>query len=550
MGGVDALVAEHCADLVNLFDAADNAPLQVQLGRNTQRHIEVESVQVRVERAGRGAAVHRLQDWRLDLEIPTLIKRRAQRSQHLTTRSDHLSRFRAHDQVDISLADPILVGQRLVRHRQRAQCLGRDAPIVGEHRQFSALGRDHLTLDEHQVAEVDVGLPGGERVGADPVEGEHGLQLGVPFTQAREAQLAGVPDEDDPPGDTDLHPGGGVGREIGVRCAHVGERRGTRYADRPRRAVRVGHQPVVLRPTDPQLLREFGVVTIEIAVAHPANLLTDVMPTSRLIGTVPPSGGSGRLNGMTNTAVRTGDGIRLTGLTKSFRGPGGPVRAVRGIDVSIPSGETVALLGPNGAGKSTTIDMMLGLLAPDSGTIEIFGVPTDRAIAEGRIGAMLQVGGVAQYLSVRELLTMVASLYPNPLPVDEVIELTRIGDLADRRTNKLSGGQTQRLRFAIGIIGNPDLLVLDEPTVAMDVEARRDFWSTMRRLRGRRKDGGLRHPLPGGGRRLRRSDHPDGARPGGRRRTGHRDQGDGRSADDPRDAARRRRRVRWASCRA
>jgi ABC-2 type transport system ATP-binding protein len=102
------------------------------------------------------------------------------------------------------------------------------------------------------------------------------------------------------------------------------------------------------------------------------------------------------------------------------------------------------------------------------------------AIAAGAVGGMLQVGGVAQYLSVRELLCMVASLYPNPMAVDEVIELTKIGDLADRRTNKLSGGQTQRLRFAIGIVGNPDLLVLDEPTVAMDVEARRDFWATMR----------------------------------------------------------------------
>ncbi|HEU5265773.1 MAG TPA: ABC transporter ATP-binding protein [Jatrophihabitans sp.] len=185
---------------------------------------------------------------------------------------------------------------------------------------------------------------------------------------------------------------------------------------------------------------------------------------------------------MTNTAVRAGTGIRLSGLTKSFKSPGGPVRAVRGIDVEIPAGETIALLGPNGAGKSTTIDMMLGLLAPDAGEIEIFGVTPERAIAAGQIGAMLQVGGVAQYLSVRELLTMVASLYPHPMPVDEVIELTRIHDLADRRTNKLSGGQTQRLRFAIGIIGNPDLLVLDEPTVAMDVEARRDFWLTMRRF--------------------------------------------------------------------
>jgi ABC-2 type transport system ATP-binding protein len=110
----------------------------------------------------------------------------------------------------------------------------------------------------------------------------------------------------------------------------------------------------------------------------------------------------------------------------------------------------------------------------------LFGRAPQQAIADGAVGAMLQVGGVAQYLSVRELLEMVASLYPAPMPIEEVIALTRIGDLADRRTNKLSGGQTQRLRFAIGIIGNPDLLVLDEPTVAMDVESRRDFWATMR----------------------------------------------------------------------
>ena len=173
-------------------------------------------------------------------------------------------------------------------------------------------------------------------------------------------------------------------------------------------------------------------------------------------------------------------GIELTGLTKTFPSGRGPVRAVREIDISIAAGETVALLGPNGAGKSTTIDMLLGLLKPDSGTVRLFGETPAGAVAKGAVGGMLQVGGVAQYLTVRELLAMVASLYPNPMPIDEVIDLTRIGDLADRRTNKLSGGQTQRLRFALGIVGNPDLLVLDEPTVAMDVEARRDFWATMR----------------------------------------------------------------------
>ena len=183
--------------------------------------------------------------------------------------------------------------------------------------------------------------------------------------------------------------------------------------------------------------------------------------------------------------TRTATGVRLTGLTKSFRTPAGPVAAVRGVDIHITPGETVALLGPNGAGKSTTIDMLLGLLPPDSGTVDLFGMTPQEATARGAVGAMLQTGGVIGELSVRELLAMMASLYPNPLGVDEVIELTRIGDLANRKTTKLSGGQTQRLRFALGLICNPELLVLDEPTVAMDVEARRQFWLTMREFAGR-----------------------------------------------------------------
>ncbi len=188
-----------------------------------------------------------------------------------------------------------------------------------------------------------------------------------------------------------------------------------------------------------------------------------------------------------HVATEAAQGISLSGLTKSFKSPEGPVRAVRGIDISIARGQTVALLGPNGAGKSTTIDMLLGLLTPDSGEIELFGMRPDKAIAVGAVGAMLQVGGVISDLNVRELLEMVASLYPNPLGVDEVIELTRIGDLARRKTTKLSGGQTQRLRFAVGLVSNPELLVLDEPTVAMDVEARRQFWATMREFAGRGK---------------------------------------------------------------
>jgi ABC-2 type transport system ATP-binding protein len=180
-------------------------------------------------------------------------------------------------------------------------------------------------------------------------------------------------------------------------------------------------------------------------------------------------------------------GIQLVGLRKSFPGPHGPVHAVRGVDISIAPGETVALLGPNGAGKSTTIDMLLGLTKPDAGRVSVFGLSSHEAVKAGAIGAMLQTGAVLRDLTVRELIDMMGSLYPNPLGVDETMELAKITDIADRKTQKLSGGQTQRVRFAVALVSNPDLLVLDEPTVAMDVEARRDFWATMRGFTSRGK---------------------------------------------------------------
>jgi ABC-2 type transport system ATP-binding protein len=187
------------------------------------------------------------------------------------------------------------------------------------------------------------------------------------------------------------------------------------------------------------------------------------------------------------TSVSSAAGIQLQGLTKSFHSPQGAIRAVRGIDLSITPGETVALLGPNGAGKSTTIDMLLGLLEPDEGTVSVFGRSPSEAVDQGAVGAMLQTGALIKDLSVRELVTMMASLYPAPLDIEEVLKLTGAGEFAAQRTEKLSGGQTQRVRSAVALVSNPELLVLDEPTAAMDVEGRHSFWTTMREFAARGK---------------------------------------------------------------
>ena len=171
-------------------------------------------------------------------------------------------------------------------------------------------------------------------------------------------------------------------------------------------------------------------------------------------------------------------GLRIRGLTKSY----GPVRAVAGVDLDIAAGETVALLGPNGAGKSTTIDMLLGLTRPDAGSVAVLGRTPEQAVRDGLIGAMLQSGGLISEVSVRELLELAASLYPRPMAVDEVLARADLTELAGRRTTKLSGGQAQRVRFALALVPDPELLVLDEPTAAMDVESRRRFWAAMREL--------------------------------------------------------------------
>ena len=185
----------------------------------------------------------------------------------------------------------------------------------------------------------------------------------------------------------------------------------------------------------------------------------------------------------TSPVADPSDRIVAQGLTKSY----GAVRAVRGLDLELQRGSTVALLGPNGAGKTTTIDMVIGLTKPDAGSVSLFGHSPTAAVKAGMIGAMTQTGQLIEYLSVRELVSMMAAIYPAPLDVDEALRISGADDFADRQTRKLSGGETQRVRFAIALVADAELLVLDEPTVALDVEGRRDFWSAMRAFAARGK---------------------------------------------------------------
>ncbi|GGP08929.1 ABC transporter ATP-binding protein [Nonomuraea glycinis] len=158
----------------------------------------------------------------------------------------------------------------------------------------------------------------------------------------------------------------------------------------------------------------------------------------------------------------------------------GDVLAVDELSLTIAAGATVALLGPNGAGKSTSIGMLLALSRPTRGTIAVHGRTPERAVLAGEVGAMLQQGELIPELSVRELVELVRRLYPAPLGLAEVLELAGLTELARRRAGGLSGGQAQRVRFALALAGAPRLLLLDEPTAAMDVESRRRFWDSMR----------------------------------------------------------------------
>ncbi|GAA2926205.1 ABC transporter ATP-binding protein [Streptomyces mexicanus] len=188
---------------------------------------------------------------------------------------------------------------------------------------------------------------------------------------------------------------------------------------------------------------------------------------------------------MTTTGTTTGTGadaaaatavVAFDRVTKSY----GDVRAVDGLSLALRPGETVALLGPNGAGKSTTLDLLLGLKNADSGSVTLFGTGPREAIVAGRVGAMLQSGGLMEDVTVAELVRLACDLHPRRYRVQDVLARAGISQIADRKVNKLSGGQAQRVRFALATAGDSDLIVLDEPTTGMDVSARQAFWATLR----------------------------------------------------------------------
>jgi len=174
---------------------------------------------------------------------------------------------------------------------------------------------------------------------------------------------------------------------------------------------------------------------------------------------------------------------RLEGVSKNY----GATQALRGVNFQVRAGEVVALVGPNGAGKTTAVKLLLGLMPPNVGRVRVFGSDPTNPENRLRTGAMLQVGRVPETLRVREHIDLFSTYYQRPMPAEQVLAAAGLEKLGDRKFGELSGGQKQRVLFALAICGDPDLLFLDEPTVGLDVEARRLLWDEIRQLVGRGK---------------------------------------------------------------
>ncbi|HEY3872571.1 MAG TPA: ABC transporter ATP-binding protein [Actinocrinis sp.] len=168
--------------------------------------------------------------------------------------------------------------------------------------------------------------------------------------------------------------------------------------------------------------------------------------------------------------------LALEGVTRRYA----ETVALDDLSFAVPSGSAVALLGPNGAGKTTTVSLLMGLAAADAGSVTVCGTTPRAAVASGRIAAMLQDSGLMPGATVGELVELARRCAPDPLPAAEALELSGLSGLARRRADRLSGGQAQRLKFALVAAANPRILVLDEPTRALDVQARARFWEAMR----------------------------------------------------------------------
>lgn len=180
-----------------------------------------------------------------------------------------------------------------------------------------------------------------------------------------------------------------------------------------------------------------------------------------------------------DTRTRTAPAVEIFGLTRHFGTGDRLVRAVNGIDITIDRGEVVALLGPNGAGKTTALDLLLGLSEPSDGRVSVLGRTPRQAVAAGHISAVLQTGGLLSDITVAQTVAVIAGFHRASTRVAEIMDRTGLTPISRRRVGKCSGGEQQRIKFALALLPDPDVLILDEPTAGMDVVARRHFWEVM-----------------------------------------------------------------------